>query len=266
MQKAYRFSTLSSNDHLLPLKKECLAQLSSPPDGMWEAFRNGATHIEILEAEQLIGFACIDDQKQLIQFYLRPQYLGQGSTIFQQFISEFDLKKGIVGTNNPLFLSIVLAFTQQLAIHTYLFRDHYEAKPPKKGGNLKKARLEDLQKIVDFCHFSLGAPKEWLTAYFNELIGKGEVFFLEERDKIIGTCEVRRNASAPECADIGMIVSPDFRRQAYGTFLLNEAKSIALDWGKKPICSCEKENTGSIKAIHHCGFISKYQLLSITFS
>ena len=94
---------------------------------------------------------------------------------------------------------------------------------------------------------------------------KGEIFSLEDGDEIIGTCEVRKSITAPEFADIGMVVSPAYRRKGYGTYLLNRAKTIALEWGKTPICSCEKDNIGSVKSIHNCGFVSKYQLLSIDF-
>lgn len=63
-----------------------------------------------------------------------------------------------------------------------------------------------------------------------------------------------------------MIVSPDYRREGYGTYLLSRAKAIALEWGKIPICSCEKGNVGSLKSIHNSGFISMHQFLSITFN
>jgi predicted acetyltransferase len=112
----------------------------------------------------------------------------------------------------------------------------------------------------------MGAPKGWLQGYLGGLVEKGEVFFLEQGDNIVGTCEVRKSTSAPAFADIGMAVSPDFRRQGYGTYMLNKAKAIAVEWGRHPICSCEKENVGSFKSISNCGFASKFQLLSITFN
>jgi len=109
------------------------------------------------------------------------------------------------------------------------------------------------------------APKEWLVGYIGGLIEKGEIFSLKDGNEIIGTCEVRKSITAPKYADIGMVVSPDYRRKGYGTYLLNKAKTLALEWGRTPICSCEKNNVGSIKSINNCGFVSMYQLLSIVF-
>ena len=104
-----------------------------------------------------------------------------------------------------------------------------------------------------------------MVDYIGGLIEKKEIFSHEIGDTIIGTCEVRKSTTSPKFADIGMAVSPDFRRKGYGTYLLNKAKTIALEWGKAPICSCEKDNIGSYKSISNCGFVSTYQLLAIVF-
>jgi len=265
MERSYSFNKVTNVDELTILKNDWLDSLTSPQDGMWEFFRNSAMNWGIICEDEMIGYASVGEGNQLLQFYISPKYFLQGEVIFKEFINKMKIKTGIVGTNNLGYLSIALNFVKELNVHSYLFRNNYEVHIEEKEGILKECKDEDIERIVNFCHYSMGAPKEWLVGYIGGLIEKGEIFFLEIDDKIIGTCEVRKSTSAPEFADIGMVVSPDYRRKGYGTYLLNKAKTIALEWEKTPICSCEKDNVGSIKSINNCGFVSMYQLLSIAF-
>jgi len=257
--------TKGSTSELVKLKNEWLASLVSPQDGMWESFRTNATHWEIKYLDQMIGYISVNENNQLLQFYISPKHLSKGKAIFKTFIENEKIKGGIVGTNNPIYLSIAMNFVNEVEVNTYLFRERHETEIPEKSGTLRECQMEDVNRVVNFCNYATGAPKEWLTEYIGELIKEGEVYVLEKGTEIIGTCEIRKSKSAADFADIGMIVSPDYRRKGYGTYLLHEAANIAIKWKRQPICSCEKQNVGSLKAIHNCGFVSLYQLLSINF-
>ncbi len=228
MNRAYSFHKVTNAEDLTILKKEWLASLTSPQDGMWESFRDNATNWGIVKENEMIGYAAVDENHQLLQFYLLPKYLPKGAAIFKTFIDELKINTGIVGTNNPDYLSIALNFVKELKVPTYLFRNTFEVTIEEKEGLLKACQAEDIEKIVHFCQYSTGAPKEWLVGYIGELIKKGEIFSLENSGEIIGTCEVRKSTTAPAYADIGMIVSPDYRQKGYGIYLLNSAKNIAL--------------------------------------
>ena len=265
MERNYSFKEVTNIDELAELKNEWLNSLSSPQDGMWESFRNSAMSWGIVYDQKIIGYASVDQDNKLLQFYISPIHFSQGEDIFKAFIFKMKIKTGIVGTNNLGYLSVALNFVKELSVNTYLFRNYTEVSIEEKEGILKECQEGDIDRIVNFCHYSMGAPKEWLVGYIGGLIEKKEIFCLENNDKIIGTCEIRKSTTLG-FADIGMVVSPDFRRKGYGTYLLNKAKKIALEREMTPICSCEKENIGSIKSIHNCGFVSKYQLLSISFN
>ena len=265
MLKEIQFSEVAKKEELLSLKKKWLNSLNRPPDGMWESFRNNAKQYAIKNKAEVIGYACIGMDNQLLQFYLLPKYMDIGVEIFAKFKHRYKVKKGMVGTNNPIYLSLALHFMKDLVIHTYLFDLVKEKIDFVKEGTLRKCTPSDLERIVVFCQYSIGAPATWLFSYIGDLIDKNEIYVLEKEDHIIGTCEVRKSIANPKYADIGMIVSPDFRKQGYGAFLLNEAKNIAIKMNKTPICSCEKDNIGSMKSIQKCGFASLYQLLSMNF-
>lgn len=265
MQEKYSFKKNLASNKIAKLKEDWIKSLTSPQDGMWESFRDNSTHWEIRDADKLIGYTCVDDKNELLQFYIIPKYLSEGVAIFKKYIEETGIKKGIVATNNPIYLSIALSTIKDIELHTYLFRENHAVTIEEKEGVLRECQKEDIERIVAFCYYSIEAPIDWLKAYISGLVEKGEIFVFEKEDEIIGICEVRKSKTAPKFADIGMIVSPDYRKKGYGTFLLNQAKQIAKEWKKEPICSCEKDNTGSFKSISNCGFVSMHQLFSITF-
>ncbi len=265
MNHNINFSEVNAIETLYPLKQAWLQSLHNAQDGMWETFRDQAEHWAIKDGQILVGYACIDNDHQLIQFYLSPSYHSNGAAIFQDFIQTAAIETGIVGTNNPIYLSLALNFVKNIRVHTYLFRDSAPVSIPEKEGILHLAQLADLDKIVEFYVHSIGAPKPWLNNYVGNRIQDGELFYFENHNTIIGTCEVRKSPTNPIVADIGMAIAPEFRKQGYGTYLLHQAKLIAQGLGKEPICSCEKENLGSFKSISNSGFISLSQLLEIEF-
>ena len=265
MEGNYSFRELFNVDQLNHLKKEWVKSLISPQDGMWESFRENAKNWGVFDGNTMIGYAAIGEDNQLIQYYIIPNLMSKNEDIFKAFLDKMQIKTAVVGTNNPCFLSAALNYTSDVKINSYLFRDGNEVEIEDKEGTIKECQEHDLNRIVDFCHSSIGAPKGWLLEYIGDLVNRKEIYFLEHNGDIIGTCEIRKSKTAPEFADIGMIVSPKYRQQGYGTYLLHEAKRIAIEWKKVPICSCEKENIGSIKSIHKCGFVSRYQLLSMSF-
>jgi predicted acetyltransferase len=247
------------------MKQEWSDHLLRPQDGMWESFRDSAVNWAIIYENEMIGYAAIDERDQLLQFYIQPRFLSRGQEIFNRLINELKIASGIVGSNNPIYLSLSLNYFSDVNVHSYLFTSSQGDKLENKEGELKKAISHDIDKIVEFYHSSMGAPKKWLLEYVSGLVKMGEIFFFKNNGKIIGTCEVRNSKSNSKYADIGMVVSPEYRKQGYGSFLLSSAAELARKNGKMPICSCEKGNHASFKAISKCGFISLFQLLSIRF-
>ena len=262
---SFQINPLESPASILHLKKQWLATLTAAQDGMWESFRDQAQHWAILSNDALIGYACTNDQKQIIQYFNQTSSVLEHQSIFKHLMEKTSCSVGIVGTNNPIFHSTALHFADQIEIHTYLFRETVSAEVSSKPGKLRAAQTRDLQRIVDFCNLSVGAPKEWLNGYVSNLINQQEIYTLENHENIIGTCEVRNSSTNETVADIGMIVSPNYRKQGYGTYLLQQAKQIAEQNGKTPICSCEKGNIGSLKSIERSGLRSTQVLLNMQF-
>ena len=266
MKKALTFSQIQDSKLIQALKQAWLKSLTAPQDGMWESFTDQAKHWLIQLNQETVGYTCVNEENTLLQFYLQPQFLNEGAAIFKTFIQQQKITQAIIGTNNPICLSLILHLNQSVQVHTYLFKD-FSASAPTTNQDIAvvMAKSKDLLKLIAFCNYSVGAPEQWLKVYLGDLIEKGEIFILEDAGEVVGTCEVRKSASNPDVADLGIIVSPDHRKKGLGTLLLGKAKEIALQWKKSPICSCEKDNLGSLKAIQNNGFRSIHQMLLVEF-
>ena len=260
----FQSQAITDNSIIHPLKEEWLKTLTAPQDDMWESFTDAATHWELREKDQSLGYACTNEDNLLLQFYVSPEWMDVGSQVFQTFIHQHKIKKAMVGTNNPVFLSMAMHHQKSVEIDTYLYTDFLKVDTIKKEG-FRSAAPDELNRVVDFYHESMGGPKEWLNGYLNNLIDMREVFLLENESEILGTCEVRKSESDPNVAGVGMVVSPAHRRKGLGKHLLGCAKEIAKGWNRQPICSCEKDNIGSVKSIQANGFRSLHQMVSMEF-
>lgn len=265
MNKQYHFNKVEETSKLRNLQTEWRKSLVAPQDDMWESFMNYAVHWELREDTQTIGYACSNEDNGLLQFFLLPNWLEEGPEIFSQFIEEGQIKKAMIGTNNPVCLSIALHHQKLLKVDTYLFTNYLDSTVKENELRVRPTEPDELEKMVDFYHGSMDAPKEWLNGYLGNLNNKRELFVLEEGSEILGACEVRRSESDSTIANIGMVVSIHHRKKGLGTSLLSKAKEIAISWDKQPICSCEKENIGSLKSIQRSGFRSIQQMLYMEF-
>ncbi len=184
--KQFQFSKITDTGITDPLKAEWRESLTAPQDDMWEAFTDNAKHWELKEGNQTIGYACVNDDNMLLQYYLVPQWMHVSVDIFQEFISQLKISKAMVGSNNPFLFSVAMHFQKSIEIDTYLFTDLLKVKMIEKEG-LRSAESEDLEKLVHFYNESMGGPEEWLRSYVANLIDRGEIFLLVEEKEILGT-------------------------------------------------------------------------------
>ncbi len=261
----FHFNKITDTNTLSHLKTEWQKSLVAPQDDMWESFTDYATHWEILQKDETIGYACVNDENCLLQFFVLPFWMSEGVSIFKQLIDQQNIASAIIGTNNPICLSIAMHIQKSVKIHTYLFTDALKVENNNKEGAFRIVALQELETIVNFYHESIGAPKGWLNDYLGNLVEKSEVFVLINGDEILGACEVRKSESNPKVAGVGVVVSSSQRKKGLGTFLLGKAKEKAIAWNRQPICSCEKDNIGSIKSIENNGFRSIHQMLLLEF-
>ena len=242
------FEIIEDKTLISPLEKEWRKSLTFPNDDYWEYVLSSCTYWAVKQGEEIIGYAGVNNNNVLLQFFVSAQWLEKGRLILEKFLQEKEIKSARIETNNPVCLSLSMHFQKSVVVDGYLFSDMTELVLEEKVGNFRMAELEDLENLVDFSHRVLEAPKDWLTDYIGNLIKREEFFLFEKDNQIIGTCEVRTTAINENVASLGIVVSPEYRRQGFGTYLLGKAKTIAKSRNKQAICGCSKDNIGSLKA------------------
>ena len=146
----YLFNKISNISTLSPLKTEWQKSLVAPQDDMWESFTDLATHWEINQQDQTIGYACVNDENCLLQFFVLPFWMSDSVSILQQFINQQNIKTALIGTNNPRCLSIAMHIQKLVKVHTYLFTDTLKTETDKIDGTFRVVESQELETIVDF--------------------------------------------------------------------------------------------------------------------
>ena len=239
-------------------------------DGMWDSgLIPMATHYEIKIDDERIGFFAINEEGALVQFFILPEFEGQGADTFRQVVAEHKVTTAIVATIDPQFLSLCLDCQGGLSVHTLLYGTNPAIQPEKEplsGPTFTAATIDELDAIIAFQVMCLGGNKNlvgWLTGYSSNLIERKELFVLRHEDAWLGLGEMRKSDTQPGIADVGMMVSPEHRGQGLGTDILLRLRELCAASGLNAICSTTLENAPSQIAIKRAGFTGHHRILEI---
>lgn len=252
---------------VLSLKEDYLKTVTAPLDGMWESgFLPFSKHWEIIIDQKQAGYFCVNDDNILLQFHLKNNLLADAISVFEKMLSEGYTAQAIVGTNEPLFLSLCMDQQNSVEIHTYLFEEDKSAAKAVSPENyqLDLATQDEFSTLLSFVEETVGGG-DWLEGYVRNLIKQEELFFLSDAETILATGECRISKTQLPFADLGMIVNKNFRGQNIATNVLKELKSRCIERNMKPICSTTVGNIAAQKAIVKAGFISRHRLLEVHF-
>ncbi|MDG1437952.1 MAG: GNAT family N-acetyltransferase [Emcibacteraceae bacterium] len=255
----------SSNEVIAKFKEEYLRSLEAPLDGMWLTFVGMSDQYEITLAEETLGYCSINGEQKILQFYTRRDH----DKIYQQILKELDVKGAVVATHEFQHLSLALDHQSSVSVNAFLYQcdDKIELKDANFPENMifRNVTIDELQTAVDFAVKAIGAPEGWLQGYYSERINGKELRGLWDGDQLIATGECRPSEEQKPYADLGMIVSHEFRGKGLATAILRETLNDCRARGLKPICSTESENIGARKAIISAGFTSQMRIVDVSF-
>ena len=266
------FSPCSDISTIQNLKDQYLQSLVAPMDGMWDTgIINQAPHWEIYVEGEQAGYFAANKEDTLLQFYLKPAYTKKDSALFAETISKNGLRKAIVSTNDPAYLSLCLDLQQELSVHTFLYERFTMIAPDQSNSNSLTFRLiqdSELSRTIAFQQDCIGGDHDltgWLKGYSSNLIQRDELFVLCQDNEWIGLGECRKSDTQDGIADVGMMVSKTYRKQGWATYILMRLNAESADRGLHAICSTTVDNIGAQKAIVRAGFRSRHRILEISF-
>lgn len=259
----------ASVDDLADFRRAYLASLAAPFDGMWEAFAATSRHREIRSARERAGYFCVNDDGQLLQFYVAPRFEAIAPELFAAVVARDEVQGAMVSTADHAFLALCLDLHERVRVHTRLYQDGHggeSALPDGAEASLEVVEREELETIAQLQRDSLDQdPGEWLLPYLENLVSRRELYALRHGEEILGTGEARVSESQPPFADLGVITMRRHRGRGVAPHILGRLKQLCYDRGLKPICSTTVENGAARRAIEKAGFVSRHRLLEVAF-
>ncbi len=260
---------LDSIEPLGELKRLYIQQTTAPLDGMWLCgFVPMAAHYGFYDESELVGFCCVNEEGYLLQFFLTPQYQNESSQLFETILRSDSspipkIAGAFVSTAEP-HLSLCLDNFPTFEVNTVMYQQQKGTggKGQDTSLDLVTINSDQLSEAVEFAKATLGAPEEWLTGYYANLINRQELFGLWEDDQLIATGESRGyDEYQTEYADLGVVVAESQRGKGLATQILKQLAAVNDSKGLKSICSTEKTNAGAQKAITRAGFTATNRII-----
>ncbi|MEZ8647903.1 GNAT family N-acetyltransferase [Vibrio splendidus] len=270
-----KISTLSD---LSELKTAYFAESTAPLDGMWHfGFVPMSDHYGFYEDDQLVGYCVLNGEGYLLQFFLAPTASTHIENLFPLIVENNssvigEVKGAFVSTAEPQYLSLCVDNTESFKVNAMMYRQNSQARSDCDSDRIEEIEMslateEQLEQFVEFASSAIGAPKEWLTRYYGNLIARRELWGYWESDDILATGECRKfDEHQTQFADLGMIVAQEERGKGFATRVLNFLKQHANSQGLEAMCSTESSNIGAQKAITRAGLSSKHRILQFNFS
>ena len=264
---------IESLSDLIALKADYFAASNGPLDGMWHfGFVAMATHFGFYEDDTLIGYLCINDEGYILQFHLAQEAKIDKRDLFKLIAQGHSqvigtLKGAFVSTAESDYLSLCLDNSVGFKVNALM----YQALKPRPiateiGLSLSLASADQLSEFVDFAASNIGAPKAWLSGYYENLINRNELWGYWEKGELLACGECRFfDDYQTEYADLGVIVAQAERGKGLATRVLAWLSMHADEKGLKAICSTESTNVPAQKAISRAGFATSNRIVQFDF-
>lgn len=250
-------------------RSDYLATLAAPLDGMWESTAIAQARFwDISDDGRHAGHCCIDADNVLLRFHPAEPYRAQAETIFRWLIATRGIRRAIASTIESRYFALVLDRQEQIAPHSYLFRDHRRVTVPPEAHThtFKKAELRELGALTRFYRANTAGAGAWIEAFLHDRLAADELFGLYDGHRLIAAGECIPSRRQPPYADLGIVVAQAVRGRGLGRGMLVHLKHHCYAAGWQPICSCAADNRASKRAIEHAGFISEQRMVTILFA
>ncbi|WP_135454127.1 GNAT family N-acetyltransferase [Vibrio echinoideorum] len=269
---------ISALSDLNELKTAYFTESTAPLDGMWHfGFVPMSDHYGFYENNSLVGYCAVNGEGYLLQFFLAPTANHSIEDLFALIVENnssviSEMKGAFVSTAEPQYLSLCVDNTESFKVNAMMYRQNFLANSDCDSGRIEEIEMslateEQLDQLVEFSSTTIGAPKEWLTGYYSNLIARQELWGYWENNNVLATGECRKfDEHQTQFADLGMIVSQAERGKGLATRVIHFLKQHANSQGLEAMCSTESSNIGAQKAITRAGLSSKHRILQFDFS
>jgi len=227
-------------EQILHLRQHYVATLHGGLEGYAEDNARASTPYAIAANNQVIGYACIDQHKQLWQFHLVRQAIPHGPEIFAQLIRDGLMTSAVIATRDPLSIALCSELQQRIWCQAYLFEDGWrttEILSDYADVTLRLAHISEVARLAELCGDFLEAYEPYIAAQ--------HLYVLEAANEFLGIGLADPVLIHPPYNCIGMFVHPDHRQRGVGAYLIQQLKERTYALGYLPIAGCGHGNVYS---------------------
>lgn len=259
------YTIASTNiDELKEMRNNYYCNLIAPMDDFWEEGMLPSCQFYSIKENDIIGFFSLDQENVLNQFFLNDT--SKYIEVLKIIILKKEVKRAYVSSYDPLLLEAVKKLSIKKIENTLLYMQNKLVSPIKPFEDIENsiAQDEDLERAVEYSN-KVGIGGEWIIGYYQKIMRNNGLIIFTINNDIIGTGEIRPSISSKEYANIGVTVSPYFRRKGIATYIINTIREIANKEGYTTICSTTIGNIGSQKTLNKSGFKAYHKIFEFQF-
>ena len=255
------------NKDVQELKNKYYSELIAPLDGMWESLFIAQSSIYLIVQDDInIAYICVNEEKSLVQFYVKQAYKYLSSAIVKELVKNETISSATLSSIEPVSFNACLEHAKSVKKDSINYQFEVTQKQNLKSDltiSLRLAVKADIESIQSFFKSEIGFDDTF--GYTENLVFRKEIYLLEKDGQITATGECRMSETQTKIADIGMVVGQTFRKKGLGAKILSELVNIAKSKNRLAICSTTADNIPSQKAIENAGFYANHLIFKMTF-
>ncbi|MBU0800207.1 MAG: GNAT family N-acetyltransferase [Alphaproteobacteria bacterium] len=241
----------------LDLRRSYLDSLPEPQEFYVENCIAGARTFLIRVDGQAGGYAVVDGDKRLLEFFVEDSLRGEVSTLFNQVIQAAGVREVLCKSFDRALLDVCGALPATREAGGFLYRKIVDRSFVARADiTVRPAAVSDIDSLLainDGFFDDAAEVKSYMTA-------DARLFLFHDADQNLVGCGIaKRVIPGRDDFDVGMFVNPAHRRKGYAGYILGYLKDYFLSQGLRPIAGCHPDNVGSQRSLQNAGFASEHR-------
>jgi GNAT superfamily N-acetyltransferase len=177
------------------------------------------------------------------EFYVLPSLRGKALPMFRRLVEVSGARRIEAQTNDVLLTLMLYDCATAITSDRILFHDALTTSLAVPGATFREVAEADRARIFEHTVEPVG---DWLV---------------ESGGVIVATGGIALHYNPPY-GDLFMEVDAHFRRQGYGSYLIQELKRASYEMGRVPAARCDASNTASRATLQKAGLLPCARILS----
>ena len=272
IEKKWSFASIGG------LQERYLSTLVAPLDTFWLHTMIRYSDVSLIRVgNKAIGYFCIGQSLNLIQYFVAAPYLKYSPAIFAELLHSDRVKSAMVSTVDPNLLALCLDY--QTAVSVCHYQYFGKEKPvaslsSASGPVLRLATLEDdldsiTQAIVGsgaFNDFEIENSYETQKRHLVAMVDRQELYLAFEGGHFMAYGKIQPVRLNFHFGSLGLTLLKEFQGQGIGNDLFTQLEAYCREQKLLPVLSTSIDNRAAQRIAEKNGFVREHRVLKIQFS